>query len=70
MGKSFGRKIEFSLKPRDLSARFTILYYNSAGHSGRAACGMKCLRPFEHWDRGFESHSRRGCLCLFCVYVR
>jgi hypothetical protein len=26
-----------------------------AGHSGRAVQGMKCLRPLEHWDRGFES---------------
>jgi hypothetical protein len=26
-----------------------------------------CLRPLERWDRGFESHLRHGCLCLFCV---
>jgi hypothetical protein len=25
------------------------------GHSGRAVYGMKCLRPLEHWGRGFES---------------
>jgi hypothetical protein len=25
---------------------------------------MKYLRPFEHKDRGFESHSRHGFLCL------
>jgi hypothetical protein len=34
--------------------------------------GMNRLRPLEHWDRGFESHSRHGCLyCvrLFCVSV-
>jgi hypothetical protein len=31
-----------------------------ADHSGRAVYGMKCLRPLEHWDRGFESHSRHG----------
>jgi hypothetical protein len=32
---------------------------------------MNCLRSLEHWDRGFESHSRHGCLCvrLFCVCV-
>jgi hypothetical protein len=36
---------------------------------------MKRLRPLEHWNRGFESHSRHGCLCafilflLFCVWV-
>jgi hypothetical protein len=28
-----------------------------------------CLRPLERWDRGFESHSRHGCLCLFCVCI-
>jgi hypothetical protein len=27
----------------------------AAGHSGRAVQGMKCPRPLEHWDRGFES---------------
>jgi hypothetical protein len=30
------------------------------------------LRSLERWDRGFESHSRNGCLyseCLFCVSV-
>jgi hypothetical protein len=26
---------------------------------------MNCLLPLEHWDRGFESHSRHGCLCAF-----
>jgi hypothetical protein len=31
---------------------------------------MNCLRPLEHWNRGFESHSRHECLCaLFCVCV-
>jgi hypothetical protein len=27
--------------------------------------------PLEHWGRGFESHSRRGCLCAFilCLYT-
>jgi hypothetical protein len=33
---------------------------------------MNCLRLLEHWDRGFESHSRHGCMhCvrLFCVCV-
>jgi hypothetical protein len=32
--------------------------------------GMNCLRSLESWDRGFESDSRHGCLCLFCVCVR
>jgi hypothetical protein len=33
---------------------------------------MSCILPLERWDRGFESHSRHGCLyCvrLFCVHV-
>jgi hypothetical protein len=30
---------------------------------------MNCLRPPESWDRGFKSHSRHGCLRLFCVRV-
>jgi hypothetical protein len=33
---------------------------------------MNPLRSLERWDRGFESHSRRGCLyclSLFCIYV-
>jgi hypothetical protein len=29
--------------------------------------GMNCFLPLEHWDRGFESHSRRGCLCSFIL---
>jgi hypothetical protein len=28
---------------------------------------MNRLRPLEHWDRGFESHSRHGCLCAFIL---
>lgn len=27
--------------------------------------GIKYLRPAQHWEREFESHSRRG--CIFCV---
>jgi hypothetical protein len=32
---------------------------------------MKCLCSLKHWDRGFESHSKHGCLFvrLFCVCV-
>jgi hypothetical protein len=42
-----------------------------AGHSGRASGGMNYFRLIECWDRGFESHSRHGCLCVhsFCVCV-
>jgi hypothetical protein len=38
-----------------------------ADHSGRAVEGMNCLRSLERWDRGFESHSRYGCLCAFTL---
>jgi hypothetical protein len=30
---------------------------------------MNHLRPLENWDRGFESHSRRRCLCAFVLCV-
>jgi hypothetical protein len=29
---------------------------------------MNCVRSVEHWDRGFESNSRHGCLCV-CVVL-
>jgi hypothetical protein len=38
----------------------------------RAVYGMNCLPSLEHWDHGFQSNSRPGCLyCvhLFCVCV-
>jgi hypothetical protein len=43
----------------------------TADHSGRAVYGMNCFRSLERWDRGIESHSRHGCVCvrLFCVCV-
>jgi hypothetical protein len=28
---------------------------------------MKCLRSLEHWDRGFDSHSRHGCQSAFIL---
>jgi hypothetical protein len=43
-----------------------------AEYSGRAVWGMNCLCSLERWARGFEYHSRHGCLyCvrLFCVCV-
>jgi hypothetical protein len=42
---------------------------DGVGHSGLAAYGMKCLRSLERWDRGFEFHSRHGCLCpiILCL---
>jgi len=33
----------------------------TVGATGR----MHCLGPFEHWDRGFESRSRHGCVSPF-----
>jgi hypothetical protein len=45
-----------------------------ADHTGREVWGMKSLRPLEHWNLGFESHSRHECLCAFilclCVLYR
>jgi hypothetical protein len=38
-----------------------------AGHSGRAVCGMNCLRLLKHWDLGFESHLTHECLCAFIL---
>jgi hypothetical protein len=40
-----------------------------ADHRGRAVRGMNCPRPLEHWNCGFESHSRHGCLCAFILFV-
>jgi hypothetical protein len=50
---------------------FVVRGYRMGSHSGRAVKGMKCLHSLERWDRGFESHSKHGCLCvrLFCVYI-
>jgi hypothetical protein len=28
---------------------------------------MKRLRPLEHWDCGFESHSEQGCVYVFIL---
>jgi hypothetical protein len=39
----------------------------TADHSGRAVYVMKCLRQLEHWDCGFESHSRNERLCAFIL---
>lgn len=39
----------------------------SCDHSGCAVKGMTCLRPLEHWDRGFESNSRQGYVFMFIL---
>jgi hypothetical protein len=30
---------------------------------------MNCLRSLEHWDRGFESHSRHGFILFVLSFV-
>jgi hypothetical protein len=45
-------------------SRFTSPYAFMADHSGQAVSGRNRLRLLEIWDRGFESHSKNGCLCL------
>jgi hypothetical protein len=45
-----------------------IKWKTKAGLSGRAVWGTYCFRPLEHWDHGFESPSRHGCVsAFFCV---
>jgi hypothetical protein len=56
----FMSKLSIILSPHEIS---------HADHSGRTVYSMNLLRPFEHWGRGFESHSRHVCVHLFCVYV-
>jgi hypothetical protein len=38
-------------------------------HSCPAVYGMNYRRPLENWGRGFECHSRHGCLCAFVLCV-
>jgi hypothetical protein len=48
-----------------------MVQFSGSDHSGRAVKDIKCLRPLEHWDHGFESTQGTDvCLCLFCVHVR
>jgi hypothetical protein len=42
-------------------------YLNILPLSGRAVYGMNHLRLLKHWDRGFKSHSRQECLCVFIL---
>jgi hypothetical protein len=50
--------------------KFLLVMKIAADNSGFEVWGMDCLRSLETWDRGFESHSRHGCLCAFiqCLY--
>jgi hypothetical protein len=58
-----------------IGAHFSVLSMSIADHSDRAVKGMNRLRPLEHWDCGFKSHSRHECLsafilCLCCSVCR
>jgi hypothetical protein len=46
---------------------FAIAYVSIAGHGSRAVWGMNGLLLFGRWDRGFKSHSRHECLCVFIL---
>jgi hypothetical protein len=47
---------------------FTCLMYIFAGPGGHAV--LSVVLPFGYWGRGFESHSRHGCVSLcFCVVL-
>jgi hypothetical protein len=48
---------------------FAIRKYE-AGHDSRAVGGMYCLRSLASRDRGFEIHTRHGCLVrVFILFV-
>jgi hypothetical protein len=53
--------------PRGLWHELSSLAQTLAGHIGHAVYGMNCLRSLEHWNRGFEFHSRHGSLCAFLL---
>jgi hypothetical protein len=41
----------------------------NAGQSSQEIEGRKLLRPLEHWDRGFESHSTNRRLSAFFLFM-
>jgi hypothetical protein len=49
------------------SPAFSPPFIKMRDQSGRVVKGMKCLRPLEHRDRGFESQSRYECLSAFLL---
>jgi hypothetical protein len=46
---------------------FTPVMFSRGGHGSRAVWNMYCLRSLGSRDRGFESHTRHG--CLICVFI-
>jgi hypothetical protein len=48
---------------KSISLRLILVQYLcSVHHSGHVVLGMNCICLLEHWDCGFESHSRHGYL--------
>jgi hypothetical protein len=51
------------------TGNFVYVTKTEVDHSDRTVWSMNCIRPLEHWARGFESHSRYGYLCplILCL---
>jgi hypothetical protein len=52
---------------REVEQNIALSSSSIADHSGRAVQGMNSLLSLEHWDRGFESHSKHGYMCAFIL---
>jgi hypothetical protein len=50
------------LAPFSLVQFIILLIYNQA-----YVLPLRSQRPLEHWDCGFDCHSRHGCLCAFVL---
>jgi hypothetical protein len=61
------RTISVARRSNNISEHSLESIPHSANQRGSAVYGMKCLRPLERWDRGFEFNSRYRCLHLFCL---
>jgi hypothetical protein len=49
---------------------FNSYHMLPAGQNGRTVWDTYCLRQLEHWDRGFESRLKHGCVsAFFCVVL-
>jgi hypothetical protein len=60
-----GRETDHS-PPTSIEVKNTWIYTSTPPKRVAARSkGTNCLRSLEHWDRGFESHSRHG--CLYCL---